>query len=181
MSDRMPAEIWIGGKLPRSLLSEFPIDDLRLDWDENPLVANTEEGIMASRDDDGLLHFADAELTWGEFQDLEEWLREHNLPFRRFTSAKYEYDAAWVEFRPDLQDKRRRDTCSIANASGNPVIETAAIEKIAKGMAKLVKLQATTKTQCFQSLKAWERHYRRLVRLVPPVNPPLPPFHIVDV
>ena len=36
MADRMSAEIWIGGKLPRSLLNEFPISDLRLDWDETP-------------------------------------------------------------------------------------------------------------------------------------------------
>ena len=35
MSDRMAAEIWVGGTLPRSLLNEFPISDLRLDWDEN--------------------------------------------------------------------------------------------------------------------------------------------------
>ena len=37
MADRMAAEIWIGGKLPRSLLDEFPISDLTLDWDENPI------------------------------------------------------------------------------------------------------------------------------------------------
>ena len=35
MADRMACEIWIGGKLPRSLMDEFPISDLRLDWDLN--------------------------------------------------------------------------------------------------------------------------------------------------
>ena len=46
MADRMAAEIWVGGKLPRSLLDEFPISDLRLDFDENPFDATTEEGIL---------------------------------------------------------------------------------------------------------------------------------------
>ena len=32
MADWMAAEIWIGGKLPRSLLDEFPISDLKLDF-----------------------------------------------------------------------------------------------------------------------------------------------------
>ena len=70
MSDRMAAEIWIGGKLPRSLLKEFPISDLRLDWEETPFDASSEEGILAARDKSGLLHFADCEAAWGEFRDV---------------------------------------------------------------------------------------------------------------
>ena len=35
MADRMAAEIWIGGKLPRSLLDEFPISDLRVGLGRN--------------------------------------------------------------------------------------------------------------------------------------------------
>ena len=83
MADRMSAEIWIGGQLPHSLLKEFPISDLRLDWDATPFDASSEEGILSARDESGLLHFADCEIAWGEFQELEGWLREHNIPFRR--------------------------------------------------------------------------------------------------
>ena len=72
MADRIPAEIWIGGKLSRSLLDEFPISDLKLDWDETPFDASSEEGILSARDESGLLHFADCEIAWGEFSDLEE-------------------------------------------------------------------------------------------------------------
>ena len=46
MADRMAAEIWIGGKLPRSLLEEFPISDMRVDWDETPFDASSDEGIF---------------------------------------------------------------------------------------------------------------------------------------
>ena len=46
MADRMPAEIWIGGNLPRSLLGEFPISDLSLDWDDTRFDATSEEGVL---------------------------------------------------------------------------------------------------------------------------------------
>ena len=48
MADRMAAEIWVGGKLPRTLLDEFPVSDLRLDFDETPFDATTEEGILST-------------------------------------------------------------------------------------------------------------------------------------
>src|SRR5664280_895511 len=105
MADRMPGEIWIGGKLPRSLLDEFPISDLKLDFDETPFDATTEEGILSARDEDGLLHFADCEANWGEFAELEGWLREYNMPFRRHSSGKYGYMPELVESRPDLGEE----------------------------------------------------------------------------
>ena len=55
-----PAEIGIGGKLPRSLLEVFPISDLRLDWDATPFDASSEDGNFECRDENDLLHFADA-------------------------------------------------------------------------------------------------------------------------
>ena len=95
MADRMCAEIWIGGKLPRTLLEELPVSDLRLDWDENRLASSAEADILAARDADGLLHFADAEAAWGEFQELEGWLREHKLPFRRRRRASMNTRPNW--------------------------------------------------------------------------------------
>ena len=50
MADRMAAEIWIGGKILRSLLEEFPISDLRLDWDNNCLASSAEADILVARD-----------------------------------------------------------------------------------------------------------------------------------
>jgi hypothetical protein len=175
MADRMAAEIWIGGKLPRSLLEEFPISDLKLDWDETPFDATTEEGILSARDEAGLLHFADCEIAWGEFQELEGWLREHDIPFQRQSSGKYEYDPCFVEFRPDLPRKPDRDT--LTTQEGAPVICHEEIEKAIRQMAKLVddKRRSATKR-----LEAWERIYRRLSHSIPSKLPPLPSFEIVD-
>jgi hypothetical protein len=175
MGERMAAEIWIGGKLARNLLDEFPSSDLSLDWDATPFDATSEQGILSARDESGLLHFADCEIAWGEFEELEGWLREHDIPFQRQTSGKYEYDPYCVEFRPDLPGRPDRHT--LTTQEGAPVICREEIEKAIQGMAKLV---ADKKRTVEKRLRAWERIYRRLSRSIPPKLPPLPPFAIVD-
>jgi hypothetical protein len=177
MADRMAAEIWLGGKLPRSLLEEFPISGLCLNWDNARLLSSEEADILAARDEDGLLHFADAEAAWGEFQELEAWLREHNLPFRRRSEGKYEHSPELVEFRPDLKGKRNRDVYTFTSPEGAPVVSVSEVEAITNRMAKLV---ADRKRSATQRLQAWEKLFRKLTRVLPPKLPPLPPFTIVD-
>jgi hypothetical protein len=172
MADRIPAEIWIGGRLPRSLLEEFPISDLRVDWDENPADASSEEGILAGRDKDGLLHFADAEAAWGEFVALEDWLRGHKLPFRRRSAERYEYLPEIVESWPDLG----KELETIASDDGEPLIHQSALVSILDRMAKL---QCSDRPLLSQ-VRAWRRLYGKLTKLVPPKLPPLPRFQIVD-
>jgi hypothetical protein len=174
MSDRMAAEIWIGGKLPRSLRDEFPISDLRVDWDETRIDASSAEAILAARQD-GLLHFCDCEASYGEFQELEGWLREHNIPFQRQSSGKFEYDPYFIEFRPDLPGKKNRDRYTLTTQEGTPVICHGKIEKALQSMARLVKDQKRSETK---RLQAWERVYRRLIRSIPSKLPPLPIFEI---
>jgi hypothetical protein len=173
----MAAEIWIGGKLRRSLLEEFPVSDLCLEWDQGRLKSTSEADITAARNEDGLLHFADVEAAWGEFQELESWLREHNLPFRRHSEGKYEHSPELVEFRPDLKGKRNRQVYTLTTPEGDPVVSVAEIEKVTDRMAKLA---ANTNKPAAQRLRAWEGLLAKLVRVLPPKLPPLPPFEIVD-
>lgn len=175
MADRMAAEIWIGGKLPGSLVHEFPIADLCPDWDDIPFDATSEEGILAARDEHGVLHFTDCEAAWGEFQELEAWLRDHEIPFQRQSEGKYEHDPCLVEFRPDLPGKPDRYT--LTTADGAPVICRDDIEKALQGMARLVK---DRKRSAEKRLHAWERSYLALIRKVPSQLPPLPRFEIVN-
>ena len=172
MADRMSAEIWIGGKLARSLLEEFPISDLWLDWDQTPFDASSEDGILATRDENKLLHFADCEAAWGEFQELEGWLREHDIPFKRHSSGKYDYLPELVEFRPDLGE----DIQAIATDSGEPLVSRSELVPILESMAKL---QRSTRPLNAQ-VRAWKRLSDKLVKVVPPALPALPPFEIVD-
>jgi len=177
MSDRMAAEIWIGGNLPRSLLEEFPVSDLRLDWDNNSLASTEETDILAARDEDGHLHFADVEAAWGEFEELEGWLREHNVPFRRRSEGKYEHAPELVEFRPDLKGKRNRDVYVVTTPEGDPVVSVSKVEKIT---ARMEKLAAEQKQSATQRLQAWEKLLHKLTLVLPPKLPPLPRFEIVD-
>jgi len=172
MADRIPAEIWIGGKLSRSLLDEFPISDLKLDWDETPFDSTTEEGILSARDESGLLHFADCEIAWGEFSDLEEWLREHNIPFKRHSSGKYEYLPELVEFRPDLGE----DIQTITTESGEPLVCKSDLVPILDKMARLCRSNRPLSVQ----LRAWKQLSGKLDKLVPPTLATLPPFEIVE-
>ena len=177
MADRMAAEIWIGGTLPRSLLDEFPISDLRLDWGNTPLASTAEADILTARDDDGLLYFVDNEASWGEFGELEGWLREYKLPFRRRSEGKYEYSACEIEFRPDLRGKRNRDVYTITSPEGAPTVRVSEVEAITTRMAKLV---GDRKRSATQRLQAWERLLTKLTLVLPPKLPPLPPFEIID-
>jgi hypothetical protein len=177
MSDRMAAEIWIGGKLSRSLLEEFPISDLGLDWDNNRLASSREADILAARDENGLLRFADVEAAWGQFEELEGWLREHNLPFRRQSDGKYEHAPELVEFRPDLKGKRNRDVYAITSPEGAPMVFAAEVEEVTTHMAKLVSEQ---KLSAVQRVEAWEKLFHKLTLILPPKLPPLPRFEIVD-
>jgi len=172
MADRMPAEIWIGGKLPRNLLDEFPISDLRLDWDETPFDSTSEQSILSTRDESGLLHFADCEAAWGEFEELEGWLREHSIPFKRHSSGKYEYLPETVEFRPDLGEEIQTMTTD----SGEPLVSKSELAPILESMAKLQRSNRPLSAQ----VRAWKRLSDKLAKLVPPTLPALPPFEIVD-
>ena len=63
MSDRMAWEIWIGGKLPRSLFERFSHCRPTTGLGRKSFDATSEEGILAARDESGLLHFADCEAA----------------------------------------------------------------------------------------------------------------------
>ena len=110
-------------------------------------------------------------------QELEEWLRQHNVPFRRRSEGKYEYNAETVEFRPDLKGKRNRDVYALTTPEGHPVVLAAEIKKVANRMAKVA---ADRKRSARQRLQAWGKLLAKLVHILPPKLPPLPPFEIVD-
>jgi hypothetical protein len=172
MADRMAAEIWIGGQLPRGHLGEFPISDLRLDFDETPFDASSVESILNARDENGLLHFVDCEAAWGEFAELEGWLRDHKMPFRRHSEGKYDYLPELVESRPDLGEEVQ----AIASDSGEPLVCKSELTPILEKMAKLRRSDQSLSAQ----LRAWKRLSGKLAKLVPPTLPPLPQFEIVD-
>jgi hypothetical protein len=107
MADYLTAEIYVGGKIRRglvpSLCEAICAQELGLDWIYEPFEPQTEEQLLEGLDqfwDGPALHFYDAQARFGEFFELEEFLRLHNLPYSRQSGGSYCYDAGRVGFRP---------------------------------------------------------------------------------
>jgi len=79
MSERIAAEIQIGGKVRRSVAEELcdviSTERVSLDWGGSPFQPKTIDELLAARHDNGdgllTLRLYDDEASWGEFDDLE--------------------------------------------------------------------------------------------------------------
>ena len=68
----------------------------------------------------------------GEFDDLEEFLREHRIAFDRFSEGKYEYDPERVTYRPDQGVEK-----CLTTESGNPIVEVASLQPVLQALDAL--------------------------------------------
>ncbi len=128
----------------------------------------------AASDENKLLHFYDCEAAYGEFQELEGWLREYKIPFRRHSSGKYEFLPETIEFRPDL-GKGDVEVYCLTTDDGEPLILKGELVPV---LAEMTKLRRSDRPPDAQ-LRAWKRLAGKLAEFVPPDLPPLPPFEIV--
>jgi hypothetical protein len=123
MGDRFPAEIRIGGKISRTKRCEHDPDETILDCligmingagvsreyggatAEIP-VNEQDEGdaeLLQYSDDEGCLRFRDDQARNGEFEELEEFLVVHDIPYDRWGDHYCEYDAENAYFRPGMK------------------------------------------------------------------------------
>jgi hypothetical protein len=107
MSDRFPGEITIGGKLPAALLDEFLGEVTSTGasvggYDGPAFDCKNADDLCQALDTDRHLVLADAEASYGQFEELEAFCVKHGLPFDRHSDAKYEFDSVNVRFRPGM-------------------------------------------------------------------------------
>ena len=162
MSERMSAWIAIGGTVPRALVPELCgtiiREQLSQDWDGDPFEPEDEEDLTDALDHEGHLFLCDHEARWGQFDDLEKFLRQHGIPYDRHSSAKYEYDAQLAQFRPGLDIR-----CDLASEDGRPLVDRDEVEKVR------------------DALRAGKvEEARTLVEKLCPEISELPPFQVVD-
>lgn len=170
--DRVAAQIWIGGKLPRSFVSEFPVRDLQWDWDGARVGVPT-EGILLEYCDPGEpLWLVDGWAHNGAFPELEDWLREHQMPFRRRSEGMYEYLPEWVEFRPDCAVEFE----VLTTDGGEPLVLQSELMITINDIKSLQASDLPAEAR----LEQWDRIAKDLRDLLPPEIPPLPAFEIVD-
>ena len=101
MSDYFPAEIHIGGPIQRATLDGLigAILDGRTCLDEYGGPPATEAAVLNSLKEGHILSLCDDQATFGEFEDLEAFLVEHEIHFDRHNDARYEFNAENIHYR----------------------------------------------------------------------------------
>ena len=86
MSERMAAQIWIGGKVPTQLVDglcgEIDAEGVALDWGAGRFAPKTAEELLQARVDcegAAVLYLCDEQASWGRFDSLEGFLQEHGI------------------------------------------------------------------------------------------------------
>ena len=108
MADYFAGEIRIGGKLPADLLEEF-LGELNSSgakvggYDGAPVACKNAEELRHALDENGHLFLVNDEARYGMFEELEDFLCEHDIPYDRHSDARFEWDAENVTFRPGME------------------------------------------------------------------------------
>lgn len=148
MAETFPTGIRIGGTVTKSQL-----EIIKERFKESSL-RDAEFNVH----DDHIYAF-DCFATWGEFPELEEFLKENRIPFDRHTEARYEYNGTVTYFRPEISSE---PFVFPADQSGDPYI-----------------LWETLK-QALEESKSLEELKEKIKDHVPINVPPLPPLQVVD-
>ncbi len=137
MSDRISAEIWIGGQVSRTeichegemddpdgnavlaqLMAEIERSGVSWEWGSRGIEMDTEEHLLECLEN-GHLHFMDDEARNGEFEDLENFCVQNGIPFNRRSATDGTYDPELVWFRADMNEP----DCVGIDSDGNPVVK----------------------------------------------------------
>ena len=176
MSDRIPAEIWIGGKIAASLVpalcAAITDEGMSLEWgDARVRPAGADDLTDAFKENAqgvSLLWFCDDEASCGEFDILESFLREHEIAFTRHSAGRYEYDPETAHFRPGHGVTR----CP-TNSAAQPVVEVEEITPVDDLLAAAIELrQHGSSVDCWSLVLTARQLLRdRLSADVPPLEP----------
>jgi hypothetical protein len=135
MSERMAAQIEIGGDVPAdlvpNLIGEIKAEGLQVGWNETPFNAKNAKELLALARKNGkrsTLLLANHEVAWGSFDLLEAFLVKHCLAFDRRSEGKFGFDAELVQYRPGMKKPLVRMT----SQNKQPVVEVRSLLPIKK-------------------------------------------------
>lgn len=182
MSDYMAAEIHIGGKVPRSvaqaLCQVLNESGASLEWGDRPFHPQSTDDLLSARwgDTGGplLLRLYDDQARWGEFDTLERFLREHDIPYCRWSDGKYECDPEVQAFHPD---------CGLVswltNHERHPMVLVSQLTPIVDQLTKLLEDMKQGEAEAVEVLTQIETARDSLRDELPPTVPPLETLEIV--
>jgi len=166
MGDRWAAEIRIGGKITgataQKLLPVVCAEGASLAYGDAAWQPTSVDELRDKRSEDGLLTLFNDQASWGEFDDLERFLRMNKVAFDRSSSGYYEYGAEIVQYRPSIGLQTWRTD------GGTKLVPT---EKI------LLAVQKFERSAC-RILKV-DDFLRSLRRAIGPDVPGLEPFEVI--
>jgi hypothetical protein len=183
MADHMAAEIHIGGKVRRSVVQALctAINEAgaSLKWGDGHFRPETADDLLAARREDGdsprLLKLFDDEALWGEFADLEKFLRGNGIAFCRWSDGKYECDPEAEAFHPDCGP-----LWWLTNHERQPIVPASELAPIEAKLTGLLELLQRGKAASVEVLAQVERIRNELRAQLPPVMPPLESLEIVE-
>jgi len=179
MADYVAAHITIGGtvsgRIVPDLCQSINAQGVSLKWGEwNFCPETAEELLKACQEIAGakVLRLYSDEVGYGNFDVLQEFLIDHELPFDRWHESKYEIPCEQMVYRPEAELR-----FFLTNLQGEivvtaePLMGLAGLLEEAQGL-----LRTSSKRAALQVL----RHCRRLVaEHLRPSLPPLPALQIV--
>lgn len=183
MSERIAAHIQIGGKVSRNVAEELcsviATERVSLEWGEAQFSPGSIDELLAARSDDAdelhTLQLYDDEASWGEFEDLEEFLQEHKVPFVRYTEGKFEFDPEVVAYHP---------SCGVVswltNHSRKATVQASEVKPIAESLAKLTAEVQKGKLDTAKLQVKLQRLHGKLRKCLPPDVPALETFEIIE-
>lgn len=182
MADRLAAEIRIGGKVRRSVAKALcrvvATTGAALEWGEARFHPETIADLLAARCDSGdglrLLQLFDDQAAWGQFEELEEFLRKQGIAYCRYSEGKYEYDAETSAFHPTrglLEWLTDQDRHAMVRASElTPITDT---------LAKLLAEMRGGEMPSAKLRRKIRRIRGKLQKCLPPGVPGLESFEII--
>jgi hypothetical protein len=135
--------------------------------------------LLAGRYDSGdgllLLRLYDDQASWGEFDDLESFLQNHDIPFCRYTEGKYEYDAEVVAFHPASGLVQW-----LSDHGHHAIVQASALKPIADTLAKTVAEMQSGQQDAARLERKLQRLCGKLRKCPPSEVPALDSFEIIE-
>jgi len=178
MTERMAAEIWIGGQLSTKQAEELrgAINDewVSLQWGGGQFrPAGPRDLLQASveHDDVQLLWLCNDQASWGEFADLEAFLQAHEIPYTRRSEAGGGYNGEIAEYRPPDDPVHMP-----VDSDGNPTVHVDTMRDVAKSLDDAMELLESREVR--KAKVRLKKVRAALHEHLPPEVPPLPSFEI---